>query len=229
MLVALACDLELDKMIGLTENHKWSWFRRYCHAARVAKSLIHRTPLPMTFCEEVRKKLSDHIDCPPGKYMEHEKHSVFHKEHDEQLLIWLNRRPDDWTLSWGGSGTIYGWGHNHRGQLGGVEGAKVKQPTACEALSSLRPVQLVGGEQTLFAVTADGKVYATGYGAGGRLGIGGTDSVLVPTLLESIQHVFVKKVAVNSGGKHCLALSADNDVYSWGEGDDGKLGHGLRT
>ena len=26
----------------------------------------------------------------------------------------------------------------------------------------LRPVQLVGGEQTLFAVTTEGKVYATG-------------------------------------------------------------------
>lgn len=68
------------------------------------------------------------------------------------------RRPDDWTLSAGGSGTIYGWGHNHRGQLGGIEGAKVKVPTPCEALAALRPVQLIGGEQTLFAVTADGKV-----------------------------------------------------------------------
>lgn len=68
-----------------------------------------------------------------------------------------------------------------------------------------------------------------GYGAGGRLGIGGTDSVLVPTLLDSIQHVFIKKIAVNSGGKHCLALTSDNYVYSWGEGDDGKLGHGTRT
>ena len=62
----------------------------------------------------------------------------------------------DWTLSWGGAGAIYGWGHNHRGQLGGVDGAKVKIPTQCEALSLLRPVQLVGGEQTLFAVTAEG-------------------------------------------------------------------------
>lgn len=68
------------------------------------------------------------------------------------------RRPDDWTLSAGGSGTIYGWGHNHRGQLGGIEGAKVKVPTPTEALATLRPVQLIGGEQTLFAVTADGKV-----------------------------------------------------------------------
>ncbi|XP_072386929.1 E3 ubiquitin-protein ligase HERC2 [Diabrotica undecimpunctata] len=228
VLVSLASDLEMDKMANIVDNHKWSWFRRYCHAARVAKALIHRTQLPMTFCQEVRKKLSDSSGEGSSQYWEHEKHSLFKREHDEQLLIWLNRRPEDWTLSWGGSGTIYGWGHNHRGQLGGVDGCKVKTPTACEALSTLRPVQLVGGEQTLFAVTADGKVYATGYGAGGRLGIGGTDSVLVPTLLESIQHVYIKKIAVNSGGKHCLALSADNDVYSWGEGDDGKLGHGNR-
>jgi E3 ubiquitin-protein ligase HERC2 len=47
-------------------------------------------------------------------------------------------------------------------------------------------------------------------------------------LLESIQHVFIKKVAVNSGGKHCLALSSEGEVYSWGEAEDGKLGHGNR-
>lgn len=70
----------------------------------------------------------------------------------------MHRRPDDWTLSWGGSGPIWGWGHNHRGQLGGVEGAKVKTPVACETLAALRPVQLIGGEQTLFIVTGDGRV-----------------------------------------------------------------------
>lgn len=72
------------------------------------------------------------------------------------------RRPSDWTVTWGGSGTIYGWGHNHRGQLGGIEGGKVKFPQPCEALSTIRPVQIVGGEQTLFAVTADGKVCVVG-------------------------------------------------------------------
>lgn len=72
------------------------------------------------------------------------------------------------------------------------------------------------------------QLYATGYGAGGRLGIGGTESVSTPTLLESIQHVFIRKVAVNSGGKHCLALSSEGEVYSWGEAEDGKLGHGNR-
>lgn len=57
---------------------------------------------------------------------------------------------------------IYGWGHNHRGQLGGVNGNQIKIPTPCEALTALRPVQLAGGEQSLFAVTSEGRVYATG-------------------------------------------------------------------
>ncbi|KAK6487232.1 E3 ubiquitin-protein ligase HERC2 isoform X2 [Huso huso] len=124
---------------------------------------------------------------------------------------------------------VFVWGLNDKDQLGGLKGSKIKVPTPCEALATLRPVQLIGGEQTLFAVTADGKLYATGYGAGGRLGIGGTESVSTPTLLESIQHVFIKKVAVNSGGKHCLALSSEGEVYSWGEAEDGKLGHGNRS
>ncbi|XP_060089857.1 E3 ubiquitin-protein ligase HERC2 isoform X3 [Heteronotia binoei] len=229
VLVALACDLELDTLPCCAETHKWAWFRRYCMASRVAVALDKRTPLPRLFLDEVAKKIRELMADNENMNVLHESHDVFKREQDEQLVQWMNRRPDDWTLSAGGSGTIYGWGHNHRGQLGGIEGAKVKVPTPCEALATLRPVQLIGGEQTLFAVTADGKLYATGYGAGGRLGIGGTESVSTPTLLESIQHVFIKKVAVNSGGKHCLALSSEGEVYSWGEAEDGKLGHGNRS
>lgn len=87
----MACDLELDKMIGIVDNHKWLWFRKYCHAARVAKSLIHRNPLPMGFCQEVRKKLLDTNAELTEEFYEYENTSVFKKEHDEQLLIWLNR------------------------------------------------------------------------------------------------------------------------------------------
>ena len=72
------------------------------------------------------------------------------------------------------------------------------------------------------------QVYATGYGHGGRLGLGGTETVTSVRLIESLQHVVIKKVAVHSGGKHAMALSTDGDVYSWGEGEDGKLGHGSR-
>lgn len=162
VLVALACDLELDGMQCCSEIHKWSWFRRYCLSARVAKSLVYRTSLPKAFCLKVTKRINEMTTDEETNTKEHENHQLFKQEHDEQLLLWLNRRPEDWTMSWDGSGAIYGWGHNHRGQLGGLEGAKVKLPILCESLSALRPVQLTGGEQTLFAVTADGKVYATG-------------------------------------------------------------------
>jgi len=158
VLVALACDLELDTLPCCAETHKWAWFRRYCMASRVAVALDKRTPLPRLFLDEVAKKIRELMADSEHMDVLHESHDIFKREQDEQLVQWMNRRPDDWTLSAGGSGTIYGWGHNHRGQLGGIEGAKVKVPTPCEALATLRPVQLIGGEQTLFAVTADGKV-----------------------------------------------------------------------
>ncbi|XP_061894415.1 E3 ubiquitin-protein ligase HERC2-like [Entelurus aequoreus] len=158
VLVALACDLELDTLPCCAEAHKWAWFRRYCTASRVAVALDKRTSFPRAFLDEVTKKIRELMADHESMNVLHESHDLFKREHDEQLVQWMNRRPDDWTLSAGGSGTIYGWGHNHRGQLGGIEGAKVKVPTPTETLSTLRPVQLIGGEQTLFAVTADGNV-----------------------------------------------------------------------
>lgn len=145
-----------------SEIRKWLWFHRYCLASRVAKALINRTTLPKTFCQEVIKRIKNMVSEDGGNVKDYENHTIFKREHDEQLLQWLRRRPEDWTLSWDGSGAVYGWGHNHRGQLGGLEGSKVKLPSPCENLTALRPIQLIGGEQTVFAVTADGKVYATG-------------------------------------------------------------------
>ena len=30
---------------------------------------------------------------------------------------------------------------------------------------------------------------------------------------------------VGAGGRHAMALTVDGKVFSWGEGEDGKLGH----
>lgn len=78
-------------MTGIIDNHKWLWFRKYCHAARVSKALIQRSVLPISFCHEVRKKLLDSNAELTQEYYEYENNNVFKKEHDEQLLIWLNR------------------------------------------------------------------------------------------------------------------------------------------
>lgn len=49
--------------------------------------------------------LLDHYELP--QYLDH---TVFKAQHDRQLLQWLNNRPEDWSLSWGGATVIYGWG-----------------------------------------------------------------------------------------------------------------------
>jgi len=44
-----------------------------------------------------------------------------------------------------------------------------------------------------------------------------------PTLVPSMQDKRI--VSVAGGHSHCLALSAEGEVYSWGDGTDGALGH----
>ncbi|MCL4127828.1 UNVERIFIED_CONTAM: hypothetical protein GTU68_029448, partial [Idotea baltica] len=98
ILVALAADLELDTCVRSGEAHKWAWFRRYCAASRVLKSLVNRTPMPPTFLVEVTKKLKEMLGDGEELCLEHEDHSTFTHQHDHQLLLWFSRRPEDWTL-----------------------------------------------------------------------------------------------------------------------------------
>ena len=98
VLVALACDLGLDTMPCCAEAHKWAWFRRYCSAARVAASIVTRSPLPVAFTEEVGKKILDIASSGESGSNEHLDHVMFLQEQDEQLLQWLNRW--DWMLVW---------------------------------------------------------------------------------------------------------------------------------
>ncbi|XP_063677273.1 E3 ubiquitin-protein ligase HERC2-like isoform X2 [Bolinopsis microptera] len=228
-LVAFCCDLGLDRCITQRSSdiQKWSWFIKYCSAARVANALDKRTVFPSPFLTEVHDRVL--TVCGPGvSDQSYANNSLFSQEMDIQLLACQSASPTQWSLTPSGSGALYLWGHNHRGQLGGIEGQKVTKPTFCESIAALQPTEVAAGEQTIFIIS-DGKVYSAGNGTYGRLGIGSNDSVSMPTLLKSIQHITITKIAVHSTGKHCLALSQDGEVFSWGEGDDGKLGHGSRN
>lgn len=123
---------------------------------------------------------------------------------------------------------MYVWGLNDKDQLGGMKGSKVKLPVHSEILSHLRPIHIAGGSKSLFIVSQEGKLYACGEGTNGRLGLGHNNNVPLPRQIPFLSQYVVKKVAVHSGGKHAMALTLDGKVFSWGEGEDGKLGHGNR-
>lgn len=93
-------------------------------------------------------------------------------------------------------------------------------------MAKLNPVFFAGGSKTLFVVSQDGKVYSCGEGTYGRLGIGAIVDTPVPKMLADLRMYVVRKVAVNAGGRHAMALTADGKVFSWGDGEYGQLGHG---
>lgn len=56
------------------------------------------------------------------------------------------------------------------------------------------------------------QLYACGEGTNGRLGLGHSNNVSTPRANPYLSHVLVRRVAVHSGGKHALALTADGKV-----------------
>ena len=140
---------------------KWHWFKQYCVAARMSKALEQRTNLPPPVIKSVKEKVDSLKLLHEEEDSNYLSPKVFTREHDQQLVLWLQRYPNDWDVPLAASFSVFGWGHNHKGQLGGIEGTKVRSPRISNSFAELSPTQIIGGEQTLFAVTKDGKVSTT--------------------------------------------------------------------
>jgi RCC1 and BTB domain-containing protein len=56
------------------------------------------------------------------------------------------------------------------------------------------------------------------------LGLGDTSDQHRPVLVDALQERRVVQIACGSG--HTVVLTDDGEVYTWGRGDDGRLGHG---
>ena len=74
-------------------------------------------------------------------------------------------------------------------------------------------------------VTSSGEVHTWGRGALGLLGHGDLADEPSPRLVKGLRDL-TRVVDVACGVYHTLALTVDANVYSWGWGNDGRLGHG---
>ncbi|KAK1391050.1 ultraviolet-B receptor UVR8 [Heracleum sosnowskyi] len=75
------------------------------------------------------------------------------------------------------------------------------------------------------AVYVEGRCWIWGKGDGGRLGLGNEDCVYVPCLNKNLMNV--KCVAL--GGLHSVCLDSLGQVFTWGYGGFGALGHSVYT
>uniref|UniRef100_A0A8C7J0L7 X-linked retinitis pigmentosa GTPase regulator n=1 Tax=Oncorhynchus kisutch TaxID=8019 RepID=A0A8C7J0L7_ONCKI len=119
-------------------------------------------------------------------------------------------------------GRLFMWGDNSVGQIGLGTESYTSEP---RDVMVGQPVAWVscGYHHSAF-VTVDGDLYTFGESGSGRLGVF-PDQLAnhrVPQRVESIQDPVIQ---VSCGGEHTVALTKDN-VYAFGRGQHGQLGHG---
>lgn len=121
-------------------------------------------------------------------------------------------------------GEVYTWGEGKFGRLGHGAERNCHSPRLVESLLGKRPIQIACGGFHSAVVTEDGKMYTFGGGEHGQLGHGDKVNKVKPTLVQALDPIFLQQITC--GWSHSVALTSKGEVYTWGNGDHGKLGHG---
>ncbi|XP_042891775.1 probable E3 ubiquitin-protein ligase HERC1 isoform X3 [Penaeus japonicus] len=196
---------------------EWNWLETLCTAVSTAESLKKRTSLPRAFTTQLLKHSDDkeHLNYA----IENSKWDV---EQDAAVMSWATHHPGDWQV--GGRCQVFMWGSGRHGQLAET-GRSSLAPVLTESLGCAQ--QVVCGQNCTFIVTANGSILACGEGSYGRLGQGNSDDLHTPSVISTLQGFVVTQVATSCGSDgHSLAVTDSGEVFSWGDGDYGKLGHG---
>ncbi|XP_063314711.1 probable E3 ubiquitin-protein ligase HERC3 isoform X1 [Pelobates fuscus] len=120
-------------------------------------------------------------------------------------------------------GRVYSCGWNAAGQLGQTEDGV--QPGHVTSLGDKKIIHVACGQSHNLALSCEGQVFSWGAGNEGQLGHSSTEaSIPVPRLIKKLsQH---KIHQVSCGNQHCMALSDDGQLFTWGQNCHGQLGLG---
>lgn len=226
-LVALALSLSFEKALCYNRSPpnyedstsfvpEASWLRLVSQAAEASKALICRTIFPSEFLlhkPEIAQPEYWPMACD---------NEVWTLKADEEIMSWATGLPQDWQL--GSKCNAYLWGNGRHGQLAEI-GHSSPKPVLCESFSNAQ--QIICGQNCTFVVQANGVVLSCGEGSYGRLGQGHADDLHSLSIISSLQGFVIVQLATSCGSDgHSLALAESGEVFSWGDGDYGKLGHG---
>ncbi|XP_028827463.1 probable E3 ubiquitin-protein ligase HERC1 isoform X1 [Denticeps clupeoides] len=230
-LASLAVGLSLDQLLcrlPVPPHHagadaeaqhcplEWSWLATFSTTVKCAEAFAKGNAFPESFMvPEFHQPGVTELNKP----LDNSKWSFMM---DEQLMSWATTRPEDWQQ--GGKSEVYLWGNGRHGQLADA-GTNLTVPTLAPSLCQTQ--QVVCGQNCTFLVQTNGTVLAFGEGSYGRLGQGNSDDLYTPTIISALQGYVVTQLVTSYGSDgHSLALTETGEVFSWGDGDYGKLGHG---
>jgi len=138
---------------------------------------------------------------------------------------------------------VYTWGHNRVGQLGYGNSSQAKRnndgayfipvPQKVTCLSGVDVTDVVAGWGHSAVLTSAGEVYICGRNFQGQLGLGFPDRFPKNERGHPFQSEFVRLSTLNAlrvrqvscGGEHSVCIDEKNEVYTFGLGAQGQLGH----
>ncbi|XP_072563291.1 probable E3 ubiquitin-protein ligase HERC6 [Paramormyrops kingsleyae] len=127
-------------------------------------------------------------------------------------------------------GEMFSWGRNSYGQLGlGKAISTQAVPSRVLSLVGVPVIQVCAGGEHSFAISLSGEIYCCGANNVGQLGLNRVDEngrftvCAVPALRA------LSVCNISCGEAHSVVLSKDGDVFTFGEGKHGQLGHNSRN
>ncbi|EGZ23784.1 hypothetical protein PHYSODRAFT_311023 [Phytophthora sojae] len=122
---------------------------------------------------------------------------------------------------------LVSWGRGDYGVLGHGDTESSATPRVIKIFNSMRVTCVSAGLHHVLVLTELDGVYAFGDGSNGKLGLGDTNPRLSPARITSLDGLNV--VHVSAGDEHSVVMTGETffnrQVYSWGLGKNGRLGH----
>ncbi|KAM7529890.1 hypothetical protein LguiB_033300 [Lonicera macranthoides] len=120
---------------------------------------------------------------------------------------------------------VCSWGRGEDGQLGHGDAEDRLSPTHVSALDGHDIVSITcGADHTAAYSQSHMQVYSWGWGDFGRLGHGNSSDLFTPQPIKSLHGLRIRQIAC--GDSHCLAVTMEGEVQSWGRNQNGQLGLG---
>ncbi|CAG0917523.1 unnamed protein product [Notodromas monacha] len=230
-LMALGAGLRLDGSdvsLELCPSGFWRLFRDFCQVSRAALCMTQRTTAHSAYLNSrLNSNLDPFFDSEAGNSSTSSAPQTNAKdwtyEADAEVMDWMNAEANKWFHE--SDRVTYMWGTGSSWQLGTMTRANAHKPVPVTSLASC--VEVVCGHKCSFGLREDGSVVSFGEGHYGRLGQGNSDDMRAPTLIHALQGYVVKQLATSHGADgHTIAVTSTGEVFSWGDGESGKLGHG---
>lgn len=121
---------------------------------------------------------------------------------------------------------IIGWGSNAHSQLGSSTN-KSNSARIIETSPGVNAIAISAAGDYSAVLLESGEVFTFGKGDSSQLGLGTGECIAtIPRAVRGQIHGKVVK-SISCGAYHCAAITDSNNLYTWGRGQHGRLGHGL--